>query len=180
MGMAESTRDAWPSRSMAGGRAAAHPRLRRPQAAIDVAPSDHEANLGAGCHGSDNVAGDGGEHVEIDAVPLVAGERLARQLEQDAPVAKALGRCRPCHQPASPLAMTSLRLASGDSRNDDQRWPISRRFVARTLDAFAQREAVEAGDLDRGTSRFLGCGHSLAHGRLRIGPARLRYPAHLL
>ncbi len=80
-----------------------HAAFRRHQAAIDVAGADHEANLGAGGDGRGNVAGDGSEHVKIDAVAFVAGERLARQLHQHSPIAKVLGGGLPCHQPSSRL-----------------------------------------------------------------------------
>src|SRR5262245_7356245 len=80
-----------------------HPAFRRHQAAIDVAGADNEANLRTGRGRRGDVPRERGKHVEIDAVTLAAGKRLARKLQQHPAIAKVLGRSRPCHQPSSRL-----------------------------------------------------------------------------
>src|SRR5690606_10283514 len=58
----------------------------QPRAAEDVAAADHHADLGPGLLGLDDLAGQAVDDLGVDAVVLVAHQRLAGQLEQDAAV----------------------------------------------------------------------------------------------
>ena len=72
---------------------AVHAGARQPGAAEDVAAADHDRDLHPQAHDLAHLERDALEHLRVDAVVLLAHERFARQLEQDA--AQSGGwRCR--------------------------------------------------------------------------------------
>ena len=92
----------------------------RRQAAEDVAAADDDADLDAEGVDLADLAGDECAERRIDAVRAVAEERLAGQLEQDAPVAQrpAIGRVGGRRVPATtvPVSLTAPpRARSGRS-----------------------------------------------------------------
>ena len=64
---------------------AVHAGARQPRAAEDVAAADDDRDLHAQAHDLADLERDALEHLRVDAVVLLAQQRLARQLEQDAP-----------------------------------------------------------------------------------------------
>ena len=72
---------------MVGGDAV-HAGARQAGAAEDVAAADHDRDLHAHLRDVLDLAGDALEHRRIDAVVLAAEQRLARELDQDARVAR--------------------------------------------------------------------------------------------
>src|SRR5262249_2233822 len=138
---------------------------------IDIAATDHEAELDTEFGGFADIAGDAVQDVNVNTVAVPAHQGLAGQLDEDSAVAARLAVAWLCHQPISPTTSLGTGCGGGD---------VCREIAVRPVDAFAKGEAMEACDLDWRASALFGGGERLGDGRLRIVDEGLRKEDDLL
>ena len=97
------------------GRDAVHAGLGEPGAAEDVAAADHEAHLHAEPEDFGDLGGDPANDRGIDAVLLVAEQRLTAQLQKDSPIRRRALR----HEPLAARSLTVAPAASAPRAQTD-------------------------------------------------------------